>query len=86
MTVYAAGLRVSEVAALRVEDIDLQRMVIRVCQGKGKKDRYVMLSRSCSRCCVTTTRRSGRPPGSSLPRTRAVPCAERRCSGLPANR
>lgn len=44
MAVYAAGLRVSEVVALRVEDIDSQRMVLRVCQGKGKKDRYVMLS------------------------------------------
>jgi integrase/recombinase XerD len=44
MTIYAAGLRVSEVVALRVCDIDSKRMVIRVCQGKGRKDRYVMLS------------------------------------------
>ena len=44
MTIYATGLRVSEVVALRVGDIDSKRMVIRVCQGKGQKDRYVMLS------------------------------------------
>jgi integrase/recombinase XerD len=44
MTAYAAGLRVSEVVALRVEDIDSRRMVIRVRQAKGRKDRYVMLS------------------------------------------
>jgi integrase/recombinase XerD len=44
MTAYAAGLRVSEVVALRVQDIDSRRMVIRVHQGKGRKDRYVMLS------------------------------------------
>jgi integrase/recombinase XerD len=43
MTAYAAGLRVSEVTRLRVEDIDSQRMVIHV-RGKGQKDRYVMLS------------------------------------------
>jgi integrase/recombinase XerD len=44
MTAYAAGLRVSEVATLRVDDIDSGRMVLRVRQGKGRKDRYVMLS------------------------------------------
>ena len=44
MTAYAAGLRVSEVAALRVADIDSRRMVIRIRQAKGRKDRYVMLS------------------------------------------
>jgi site-specific recombinase XerD len=44
MTAYAGGLRVSEVAHLHVEDIDSERMVIRVRQGKGRKDRYVMLS------------------------------------------
>ena len=41
---YAAGLRVSEVVRLLVSDIDSQRMVIRIDQGKGQKDRYVMLS------------------------------------------
>jgi integrase/recombinase XerD len=41
---YGAGLRVSEVVALKVSDIDGQRMTLRVEQGKGRKDRYAMLS------------------------------------------
>ena len=41
---YAAGLRISEVVALEVSHIDSRRMMIRVQQGKGQKDRYVMLS------------------------------------------
>jgi len=43
-TIYATGLRISEVSHLRPSDIDSQRMVVRVAQGKGQKDRYVMLS------------------------------------------
>jgi len=41
---YGAGLRVSEIVHLKVGDIDSPRMLIRVDQGKGKKDRYVMLA------------------------------------------
>jgi site-specific recombinase XerD len=44
MTTYAAGLRASEVAALKPEHIDSQRMLIKVVDGKGRKDRYTMLS------------------------------------------
>ena len=44
LTCYSAGLRISEACALRVEDIDSQRMVIRVRYAKGSKQRYTVLS------------------------------------------
>jgi len=44
MTAYAAGLRARETLGLRVTDIDSDRMMIRVNQGKGRKDRYTILS------------------------------------------
>jgi len=44
MTTYAAGLRVSEVVRLRLTDIESDRMLLRVDQGKGRKERYTLLS------------------------------------------
>ena len=44
MVCYGAGLRISEAVTLRVSDIDSQRGLIRIEQGKGHKDRYAMLS------------------------------------------
>jgi site-specific recombinase XerD len=44
MTAYSAGLRVTELIHLKLSDIDPERMMIRVEQGKGKKDRYTILS------------------------------------------
>jgi integrase/recombinase XerD len=44
MTCYAAGLRVSELVHLKPQDIHSERMLIRVNQGKGRKDRYTLLS------------------------------------------
>ena len=41
---YGAGLRASEVVGLKISDVDSQRMTLRIQQGKGRKDRYAMLS------------------------------------------
>ena len=60
---YGAGLRAAEVVSLKVGDVDSKRMVIRVEQGKGRKDRYVMLSPICSNCCATGGGRPGPKAG-----------------------
>jgi integrase/recombinase XerD len=45
MTIYSGGLRLGEALNLKAPDIDSQRMMIRVCQGKGNKDRYTLLGK-----------------------------------------
>lgn len=47
---YSAGLRISETAYLKVSDIDSKRMMVRVQQGKGGKDRYTILSQTALEC------------------------------------
>jgi site-specific recombinase XerD len=88
MTAYAAGLRVSEVVHLEVTDIDSQRMVIRVCHGKGKKDRYTILSP----VLLQMLRHywvAARPvrylfPGRTLDRPMSVATVQRMCKDAPA--
>ena len=58
---YGGGLRASEVTHLKVGDIDSDRMLIRIEQGKGRKDRQVMLSPSlCWICCANITAKRAR--------------------------
>lgn len=66
MVCYGAGLRISEAVALRVSDIDSQRGLLRIEQGKGHKDRYAMLS---PRLLQVLRRywRATRPPGYLFP-------------------
>ncbi len=63
---YGAGLRASEVVSLRLADIDSKRMVIRVEQGKGRKDRYAMLSEHLLHL-LRTWWKASRPQGVMLP-------------------
>jgi integrase/recombinase XerD len=63
---YGAGLRAAEVVSLKVCDIDSKRMVIRVEQGKGRKDRNVMLSPSLLEL-LRTWWRAARPEGWLFP-------------------
>jgi len=63
---YGAGLRAAEVVSLRVSDIDSTRMIVRVEQGKGRKDRNVMLSPSLLEL-LRAWWRSARPQGWLFP-------------------
>jgi len=47
LVAYSGGLRASEIINLKIDDIDSKRMMIRVVEGKGRKDRYTILSKSC---------------------------------------
>jgi site-specific recombinase XerD len=63
---YGAGLRVSEVVALKVSDVDSGRMLLRIEQGKGRKDRFAMLSPQLLDCVIgggLRGLRSGCSPG-----------------------
>jgi site-specific recombinase XerD len=65
LAAYGSGLRISEVCKLRVEDIDAQRMVIHVRNGKGERDRHTTLSNRL----LTVLRsywKQQRPPGPEL--------------------
>jgi site-specific recombinase XerD len=78
---YGAGLRASEVAALKVGDVDSERMILRIDQGKGSKDRYAMLSpllldclrawwkeaRAGARCSMAVGSSPGRIPSIRFP-------------------
>ena len=65
-TAYGAGLRVSEVVALKVGDVDSERMLLRVEQGKGRKDRHAMLSPQLL-ALLRAWWREGRRLGAMLP-------------------
>lgn len=83
-TIYATGLRISEALALKVSDIDSERMVINVRQGKGRKDRTVMLSPQLL-MMLRSYARQVRPrewvfPGRSLDRPLNATAVQRTCA------
>ena len=81
-TAYGAGLRVGEVARLKVASIDSARMLIRIERGKGGKERYVMLSAQLLQFCAPTGGWHGRGFSCSLAerptnRSASPPCSMR---------
>ncbi|MXX88811.1 MAG: tyrosine-type recombinase/integrase [Boseongicola sp. SB0665_bin_10] len=89
MTAYAAGLRVSEICHLQVADIDSGRMCLRVDQGTGNKDRYVLCRSGFSRSSATTGATSVPVPGCSPAGTATGRCraTERHsCTAAPSGR
>ena len=85
-TIYAAGLRVSEAVALQVGDIDSARMTIHLREGKGGRDRHVMLSPQLLAILRVHWRRTDHPPGCSRGRTRRSRSRRARCSAPAARR
>jgi site-specific recombinase XerC len=89
-TAYGTGLRISEIVALKVTDIDSTRMLIRVEQGKGRKDRHAMLSPQLLELLRAWWREGKRRgvmlpqgwlfPGTQSGHTALQPPAEPRCS------
>ncbi len=87
MTIYSAGLRISEVMRLTAQDIDSARMVICVRQGKGRKDRYTVLSGQL----LGILRDYWRPDAAialavSRPQSIAADDQARAATGMPASR
>lgn len=66
MTIYAGGLRIQEVCHLQPDDIDSKRMVLHVRQGKGRRDRYVMLSERLLKTLRTYWKNATPRPGKWL--------------------
>jgi integrase/recombinase XerD len=71
-TAYGAGLRVAEMVALKVGDVDSTRMMLRVEQGKGRKDRHAMLSPKLL-ALLRAWWREGRRRGVMLPQAGCFP-------------
>ncbi len=63
MFMYSAGLRVGEVVRLRIEDVDVKRKLIRVRGGKGRKDRYTILSEVAMETFKNILKDAGRKNG-----------------------
>ncbi len=69
MTLYSTGARRAELTRLQVSDIDSRRMVVHIQGGKGRQDRDVMLSPSCSRNCALTGDGCAKSPSGYFPAT-----------------
>jgi hypothetical protein len=77
---YAASLRVSEVVALKVSDIDSERLLLRIEQGKGRKDRFAMLSPGLLDLLRDWYRRAHARPRAKMDRASGSAAAGRRPS------